>query len=118
MYRTTRLAVIALAALVSFQAQPVARQTAARSVTEVRQLYDADKYRDVVGAANQASLDSDQAARLQYLVAQSDDKLKDTEATKSAYQRLAAKGDPVGPDRQSGLAVDGQETGRGARVGE
>jgi tetratricopeptide (TPR) repeat protein len=71
----------------------VAGQTAARSVTEVRQLYDAGKYRDVVGAAGQASLDNDQAARLQYLVAQSYDKLKDTDATKSAYQRLADTGE-------------------------
>jgi tetratricopeptide (TPR) repeat protein len=65
--------------------------TAGQTVADVRQLYDAGKYRDVVGAVDQAT-DADEAVRLQYLAAQSHDKLSDAEAARRAYQRLADMG--------------------------
>jgi tetratricopeptide (TPR) repeat protein len=63
--------------------------TAGQTAADVRQLYDAGKYREVVAALAQATADADRAARLQYLAAQSYDKLKDTAAARSTYQRLA-----------------------------
>jgi tetratricopeptide (TPR) repeat protein len=65
--------------------------TAGQTVADVRQLYDAGKYRDVVGAVDQAT-DADKASRLQYLAAQSYDKLSDPDAARRAYQRLADMG--------------------------
>jgi tetratricopeptide (TPR) repeat protein len=65
--------------------------TAGQTVADVRQLYDAGKYRDVVGAADRAT-DADKALRLQYLAAQSYDKLSDPDAARRAYQRLADVG--------------------------
>lgn len=63
--------------------------TAGQTVADVRQLYDAGKYREVVGALDQATFEADKASRLQYLAAQSYDKLKDAEAARRTYQRLA-----------------------------
>jgi tetratricopeptide (TPR) repeat protein len=63
--------------------------TAGQTVADVRQLYDAGKYREVVGALEQATAEADKASRLQYLAAQSYDKLNDAEAARRTYQRLA-----------------------------
>jgi tetratricopeptide (TPR) repeat protein len=63
--------------------------TAGQTVADVRQLYDAGKYREVVGALDQATVEADKASRLQYLAAQSYDKLNDAEAARRTYQRLA-----------------------------
>ena len=65
---------------------------AGQTAADVRQLYDAGKYREVVGALEQATIEADKAARLQYLAAQSYDKLKDAEAARRTYQRLADSG--------------------------
>jgi tetratricopeptide (TPR) repeat protein len=63
--------------------------TAGQTVADVRQLYDAGKYREVVGALDQAAVEADRSSRLQYLAAQSYDKLKDGDAARRTYQRLA-----------------------------
>jgi len=69
--------------------------TAGQAVADVRQLYDAGKYREVVGALEQATAEADKASRLQYLAAQSYDKLNDADAARRTYQRLAdIGGDP------------------------
>lgn len=81
---------IALAVtLTAGQAVPAAGQT----VADVRQLYDAGKYREVLGAVDEAAAESDKASRLQYLAAQSHDKLNDEEAARRTYQRLADLGE-------------------------
>ena len=63
-----------------------------QTVADVRQLYDAGKYREVVDTLDQAAVEADRAARLQYLAAQSYDKLKDPQAARRTYQRLADSG--------------------------
>ena len=81
-------------------------QTAAKSVTDVRQMYDAGKYRDAVTATEQTTPDADKAAHLQFLAAQSYDKLKDPSGAQRAYQRLADKGDTTwGRIGKSGLQL-------------
>jgi tetratricopeptide (TPR) repeat protein len=59
---------------------------------DVRQLYDAGRYQDVVKAGDQAPADGDRAARLRYLAAQSYAKLNDANGARRAYQRLADSG--------------------------
>ncbi len=69
--------------------------TAGQTVADVRQLYDAGRYREGVGALEQATAEADKASRLQYLAAQSYDKLNDADAARRTYQRLAdIGGDP------------------------
>ncbi len=59
---------------------------------DVRQLYDAGRYQDVVKATDQSSAGNEQGARLQYLAAQSYAKLNDADGAKRAYQKLADTG--------------------------
>jgi tetratricopeptide (TPR) repeat protein len=59
---------------------------------DVRQLYDAGRYQDVVKATDQSSAGDEQGARLQYLAAQSYAKLNDADGAKRAYQKLADTG--------------------------
>ena len=66
--------------------------TAAQTVADVRHLYDAGKYREVVGALDEATAEADKASRLQYLAGQSYEKLKDADAARRTYQRLASVG--------------------------
>ena len=63
--------------------------TAGQTVAEVRQLYDAGRYQDVVRAADHVAAEADKALRLQFLAAQSLAKLKDDEGARRAYLRLA-----------------------------
>jgi len=65
--------------------------TMGQSASDVRQLYDAGKYQEVVGAVDEGSVDAGKA-RLQYLAAQSHEKLKDDEAARRSYERLATVG--------------------------
>jgi tetratricopeptide (TPR) repeat protein len=65
---------------------------AGQTVADVRQLYDAGRYQDVVKATDQATVEAERATRLQYLTAQSYAKLNDTEGARRAYQRLADSG--------------------------
>ena len=71
----------------------VAGQTAGQTVPDARQLYDAGKYKEVVAALDKTPVDADKASRLQYLAAQSDERLKDTVAARRLYQRLADGGE-------------------------
>jgi tetratricopeptide (TPR) repeat protein len=66
---------------------------AAQNVADVRQLYDAGKYQEVVNATGDKPADNDNAARLQYLAAQSDSKMNNSDSAKRRYQRLAESGD-------------------------
>lgn len=78
---------IALALTLTVGGQTVA--AAGQTVADVRQLYDAGKYREALEAIDEAAGESDKASRLQYLAAQSHDKLNDEEAARRMYQRLA-----------------------------
>jgi hypothetical protein len=65
--------------------------TMGQSAADVRQLYDAGKYREVVGAVDEGSVDAGKA-RLQFLAAQSYEKLKDDDAARRSYERLTSIG--------------------------
>lgn len=65
---------------------------AGQNVADVRQLFDAGRYQEVVRATELAINEADNAARLQYLAAQSYSKLNDTEGARRTYQRLAESG--------------------------
>ena len=67
--------------------------TTGQTAADVRQLYDAGKYREVVETLDQATVEADEASRLRYLAAQSYDKLNDAEAARRTYQRLADIGE-------------------------
>jgi tetratricopeptide (TPR) repeat protein len=58
-----------------------------QAVADVRQLYDAGRYQEVVRAADPAAADGDPG--LQFLAAQSLAKLKDDDGARRAYLRLA-----------------------------
>ena len=66
---------------------------AGQTVADVRQLYDAGKYKEALGAIDEASAETDKASRLQYLAAQSYAKLNDEEGARRSYERLAAAGE-------------------------
>jgi tetratricopeptide (TPR) repeat protein len=64
--------------------------------SDVRRLYDAGKYNDVVSTVEQAHAGADaNGLKLQYLAAQSREKLNDTGGARAIYQRLAGAGDPA-----------------------
>ena len=65
---------------------------AGQNVADVRQLFDAGRYQEVVRASDTATDEADKAARLQYLAAQSYGKLNDLEGARRTYQRLAESG--------------------------
>jgi tetratricopeptide (TPR) repeat protein len=64
---------------------------AGQNVADVRQLFDAGRYQEVVRASETPGA-ADTAARLQYLAAQSYSKLSDADGARRTYQRLADGG--------------------------
>jgi tetratricopeptide (TPR) repeat protein len=64
---------------------------AGQNVADVRQLFDAGRYQEVVRASETPGT-ADTAARLQYLAAQSYSKLSDADGARRTYQRLADGG--------------------------
>ena len=77
----------------------------AQGLPEVRRLYDAGKFKEVIGAVEQAAA-GDTASRLQYLAAQSHEKLNNGGAARQIYQRLANGPQPVWADiGRSALAL-------------
>jgi len=88
----------------------VAALAAGQNVADVRQLYDAGQYQEVIHASDLASGDSDSASRLRYLAAQSYAKLKDADGARRMYQRLADSGPgawaPIG--KSAVQTMDGQ----------
>jgi|SRR5579862_5078929 len=77
-----------------------------QNIADVRQLYDAGKYQDVVKATEGKAVENDTAARLQYLAAQSDSKLNNNDSAKQRYQRLADGGGKTwGPIGASGVQL-------------
>ena len=64
---------------------------AGQNVADVRQLFDAGRYQEVVRASETPAA-ADAAARLQYLAAQSYSKLSDADGARRTYQRLADGG--------------------------
>ena len=78
----------------------------AQNAVDVRKLYDAGKYQDVVKVTEDKLVDNDNAARLLYLAAQSDAKLNNDDSAKRRYQRLADSGDKTwGPIGASGVQL-------------
>ena len=65
---------------------------AGQNVAEVRQLFDAGRYQEVVRASELAGPEADNAARVQFLAGQSYSKLNDVNGARRAYQRLAETG--------------------------
>ena len=65
---------------------------AGQNVAEVRQLFDAGRYQEVVRASEAAGPEADKAARVQFLAGQSYSKLNDVNGARRAYQRLAESG--------------------------
>ena len=65
---------------------------AGQNVAEVRQLFDAGRYQEVVRASELAGPEADNAARVQFMAAQSYSKLNDVNGARRAYQRLAESG--------------------------
>jgi len=62
---------------------------AGQTGTDVRQLFDAGRYQEVVKTADQPAVENEEAARLQYLKGQSYAKVNDTDGARRAYERLA-----------------------------
>jgi tetratricopeptide (TPR) repeat protein len=62
------------------------------TVTDVRKLYDAGRYQEVIRASDLTNGEAANASALQYLAAQSYTKLKDTDGARRTYQRLADTG--------------------------
>src|SRR5438046_1056686 len=65
---------------------------AGQNVAEVRQLFDAGRYQEVVRASELAGPEADNAVRVQFLAGQSYSKLNDVNGARRAYQRLAENG--------------------------
>ena len=79
---------------------------AGQNVADVRQLYDAGRYQEVVRATDASAGAADSASRLQYLAAQSYSKLNDPNGARRTYQRLADTGaNPWAPIGKSALQV-------------
>lgn len=77
---------------------------APQSVGDVRQLYDAGKYQDVVRAT--ATPETERAPRMQFLAAQSLAKLQDDDGARRAYLRVAESGEtPWGAIGKSAVQV-------------
>lgn len=62
------------------------------TVADVRKLYDAGRYQEVIRASDLTNGEAPNASALQYLAAQSYTKLRDTEGSRRTYQRLADTG--------------------------
>jgi Flp pilus assembly protein TadD len=60
-----------------------------QTVADVRQLYDAGRYQEVVRATDHVAADAETDWRLPFLAAQSLAKLKDDDGARRLYQRLA-----------------------------
>jgi tetratricopeptide (TPR) repeat protein len=79
---------------------------AGQNVADVRQLYDAGRYQEVVRATDLTKAEADNASRLQYLAAQSYTKLNDADGARRTYQRLADTGaNPWAPIGKSAVQV-------------
>jgi Flp pilus assembly protein TadD len=79
---------------------------AGQNVADVRQLFDAGRYQEVVRAADVATDEAAKAARLQYLAAQSYSKLNDQDGARQIYQRLAdSASNPWAPIGRSALQL-------------
>lgn len=67
-----------------------------QAVSDVRHLYDAGKFNEVISTVEQARAGADTTAlRLQYLAAQSHEKLNDRDGARGIYERLAGGADPA-----------------------
>ena len=79
---------------------------AGQATLDVRQLYDAGRYQEVVRATSVTTAEADNASRLQYLAAQSYTKLNDADGARRTYQRLADSGaSPWAPIGKSAVQV-------------
>lgn len=65
-----------------------------QSLSDVRRSYDAGKFKETVATGEQARTQPDVAPRIEYVVAQSHEKLNNVGGARDIYQRLAGGGDP------------------------
>ena len=84
----------------------------AQSLSDLRTLYDAGQYQQVIATASSAQASEDEQPRVTYLVAQSHQKLRHPDDARQAYGQLAARGDgdpwrDVGRSAVALLASDG-----------
>lgn len=77
---------IVLAAALMMQGPP--------AQTNMRQLYDAGKFREVIASAEQARADTE-LPRLEYLAGQSHEKLGEADLARQTYERLGAGDNPT-----------------------
>lgn len=85
--RYAMFVVAGVAALVTLNAQ---------GLSDVRRLYDAGKFKEVITAVEDAAAAAEETApRLQYLEALSQEKLKDDDAARQIYRRLAEGAQPA-----------------------
>jgi tetratricopeptide (TPR) repeat protein len=80
---------------------------AAQGLADLRKLYDAGQYQQVVDAAGRAEVPADEQLRVTYLVAQSHQKLSHADVARKSYEQLAARGndDPWQAIGASALAL-------------
>jgi tetratricopeptide (TPR) repeat protein len=88
-----------------------ARSASPQSVPELRRLFDAGRYQQVIEAGG-APATGDQQSRVTYLVARSQEKLARKDEARRAYEQLAAGGDqdPWNAIGRSAIALLGSNT--------
>src|SRR5437879_973045 len=94
------------------------RPTSAQSFADVRKLYDAGQYEQVVSTASSRAPD-DQQLRVTYLAAQSQQKLSHSDEARKLYEQLAAR-DESDPwrSRAIGACRGRREHSRSCRGGQ
>jgi tetratricopeptide (TPR) repeat protein len=84
-----------------------ARPAGAQTLSDLRKLYDAGKFQQVITAAADAKVPDDQQPRITYLVGQSHQKLSHPDEAHRAYEELASRNesDPWRDVGRSALAL-------------
>ena len=104
MTRWTSTLTLAIALSITF-----ARPAAPQSVSDVRKLYDAGRYQQVIEMAGDMPANSEQGNKVTYLAARSLEKLARKDEARRVYEQLAAHGDqdPWGDIGRSATALLG-----------
>jgi tetratricopeptide (TPR) repeat protein len=69
----------------------VARPAGVQTLSDLRKLYDAGKFQQVITAAADVKVSDDQQPRITYLVGQSHQKLSHPDEARQAYEQLASR---------------------------
>lgn len=85
----------------------------AQTLSDLRKLYDAGRFQQVITAAADAKVPDDQQPRITYLVAQSHHKLSHPDEERRTYEQLASRGesDPWRDVGRSALALLASDPG-------